>query len=152
MTAALTAAVRPDDWNLPLFIHLAGAFVLVGAMVLAFTALLLTWRSGPVEMTKLAYRSLLWGAIPSWIVMRVGAQWIASKEGVEDAEFAWIEIGYIASEPTLLLLIAATVLTGRGIARADSEGKRRDPAATVLVGLVLVAYVVAIWAMTTKPV
>ena len=40
--------------------------------------------------------------------MRVGAQWIASKEGLDDLDDppAWVDIGFLTSEPTLLLLIA----------------------------------------------
>lgn len=152
MSITVTALSRPDDWNLALLVHLIGAFALVGALALALTALAATWRGGPVAMTQVAYRALLWGALPSWIVMRGGAQWIASKEDVADSEAAWIQIGYIASEPTLLFLIGATVLTGRGVSRAGADGTRRDLAATVLVSLTLIAYVVAIWAMTTKPI
>ena len=28
---SLLAAIRPDDWNIPLFVHVLGAMVLVGA-------------------------------------------------------------------------------------------------------------------------
>jgi hypothetical protein len=89
--------------------------------------------------------------------MRAGAQWIASKEGFDDPDVevpSWIDIGFMTSEPTLLLLIAATVCSGVA-ARRVREGGRSigglNTAALVLLGITLIAYVVAIWAMSTKP-
>ena len=42
---------------------------------------------------RAAFGALLFGAIPAWIAMRVGAQWIASKEGLDDLDKppAWVE-------------------------------------------------------------
>ena len=141
---SLFAAIRPDDWNLPLFVHVAGAMVLVGALVLAITA-------AASENHRLAFRTLLYAAIPSWIAMRVSAQWIFSKENLDDLdpEPAWIGIGFMTSESTLLLIIAATVCAWRAGRRERGGGLRT--ATLVLTGIVLVAYVVAVWAMTTKP-
>ena len=107
-------------------------------------------------MTRLAYRSLLWAALPAWLVMRLSAQWIADKEGLLDLEEdpAWVEIGFIASEPFLLPLLIGTVLAGIGARRARNQtgdATTLDRVATVLVSLALIAYLVAIWAMTTKP-
>ncbi len=149
----LTAALRPDEWNLPLFLHILGAFTLIGAVSLSATSLAGAWRSGSQEMTRLGFRALLWAAIPSWIVMRLSAQWIADKQGLEDSDAAWINIGFIAAEPTFLLLVIATVCTGIGARRVAGEGGRGlDRVSMVFVSIALVAYLVAIWAMTTKPV
>jgi hypothetical protein len=142
---SVLAAIRPDDWNLPLLVHLLGAMVLVGALVLAAAAV-------ASHNLRLGFRSLLFAAIPSWIAMRVGAQWIASKEGYDDPDVevpSWIDIGFITSEASFLLLIAATVCTWIAARRARGGGLRT--ATLVLVGIILVAYVVAIWAMSAKP-
>jgi disulfide bond formation protein DsbB len=141
----LLAAIRPDDWNLALFVHVLGAMVLVGALALAAAAV-----AG--HNPRLGFRALLLGAIPSWIAMRVGAQWIASKEGLDDPDVdvpAWVDIGFITSESSFLLLVAATICTGVAARRARGGGLRT--ATLVLVGIVLAAYVVAIWAMSAKP-
>ena len=61
---------------------------------------------------RLAFRTLLIGAIPAYLVMRVGAEWVASKESLEDADFAWINIGYSVADGGLLVLIVMTVLAG----------------------------------------
>jgi hypothetical protein len=147
------AAIRADSIDLPLTLHVLSAMVLVGTLVLAAAALFASWRGGAVGLVRLGFRSLLWAALPAWIAMRLSAQWVADEGGWLDAEPAWIDIGFIASEPTLLLLIAATVLAGREIRRLGpgEETSRMTRAAAVMVGLTLAAYVVAIWAMTAKP-
>jgi len=159
------AAIRPDDWNLPLLLHVLGAMTLVGSLVLVALSLA-SARSGGSRAgddaggsaagLRLGYRALLLGAIPAWIVMRAGAQWIASKEGLDDLDEppAWVDIGFMTSEPTLLLLIAATVCAGVAARRAREGGRAfggLNTAALVLVAITLAAYVLAIWAMSTKP-
>jgi hypothetical protein len=141
---SLLAAIRPDDWNLALFVHVLSAMVLVGALVLVATAL-------ASHNLRLAYRSLLIGAIPSWIVMRVSAQWILSEEGLDEADTApsWVDIGFVTSEGSFVLLLAGTVCAGIAARRARGGGLR--VATLVLVAISLAAYLVAIWAMTTKP-
>ena len=141
---SVLAAIRPDDWNLALFVHLLGAMVLVGTVVFAIT-------STSAGNMRLGYRTLLWAVIPSWFVMRIAAQWLASKEKLDDLdpEPAWVGIGYSTSEGSLLLLIAATICAGIAARRGNTGGLRT--ATLVLVAISLVAYGVAIWAMSTKP-
>lgn len=67
---------------------------------------------------------------------------------------SWIELGYAVSNPGLLLLIVATVLTGTGTRRTRRQAggvTTLDRVATVLLAVSVVAYLMAIWAMTTKP-
>jgi hypothetical protein len=149
------AAVRPDDWNFPLLMHVFGAMILVGGLLTAATALLLGWRRDSAFYTRLGFRSLLFIAFPAWWVMRIGAEWIYSKENFdEDDEPAWLGIGYIVTDLGGLLLLIAIVLTGIGVRRL-----RRPDAGTsiltrigaVIATLTLLAYLVAVWAMTAKP-
>jgi hypothetical protein len=148
-------AIRPDDWDLPLFLHVLGAMTLVGALVLVVTSLASARGGDSAAGLRLGYRSLLYAAIPAWILMRIGAEWIASKEGLDEDEVPqWVDIGFITSEPTLLLLVAATVCAGIAARRARDGGRGfggLNTAALVLVSITLLAYVVAIWAMSTKP-
>jgi hypothetical protein len=146
---------RPDSWDLPLFVHILSSMTLVGATTLAVASLAGAWKNGSLALTRLGYRALLLGVIPAWLAMRVSAQWIVDKEGLEDADLAWIDIGFMAAEPVFLLVIIATVLSGvamrragRGDAAGPSVGVR---VATGLVSFALLAYLVAVWAMTTKP-
>ena len=148
------AAIRPDDWNLPLFLHVLGAFVLMGSLVLVVVSLAGAGRAGSGPALRLGYRSLLLAALPAWLVMRVAGQWIASKENLDDEPPGWLDIGFLTSESSLLALIAATVCAGiaaRRVERANGEGPGLARAATVLAAIALLAYLVAVWAMTTKP-
>jgi hypothetical protein len=141
-------AIRPDDWNFPLFLHVLSAMVLFGAVVLAAVSVAANSQRG----LRLGFRSLLIGAIPAWIVMRLSAQWIASEENLLDEDVdvpAWVDIGFITSEASFLVLIAATVCSGIAARRGRGGGLRT--ATVVLVGITIVAYVVAVWAMSTKP-
>ena len=148
------AAIRADEINFWLLIHVLGAMLLVGSLVLAMTALFMAWRDGSEASARLAFRSLLIGVIPSWIVMRVAAQFLLDKEGLEDAELAWVDIGFMSAEPGLLLLIIATVLAGLAMRRARRGGAvgAGVKVAAVLASVMVAAYVITTWAMTTKPV
>jgi hypothetical protein len=150
----LIAIIRPDAWNFPLLLHVLGAMLMVGALVLAGSALLLAWRDGSAAMVRLGYRSLLLGVVPSWILMRVGAEWIASKEHLENSNASWVGIGFSTADGGALLIIIATILAGfamrRAVKRGGASGLGRTSA--VLIGVLVVGYVVTIWAMTTKPV
>lgn len=152
---SVLAAIRPHSWDIPLFLHVLGAMVMVGGFVLAITSLGSSVRNG--QVSRLAFRALVYGALPGFIVMRGAAEWIRSKEfpGSSDNDPAWLGIGYIVADPTLLFLLIAMLLTGLGLRRARRDGAGGGgllKAATVLIALVLVADLVAIWAMTTKPV
>jgi hypothetical protein len=145
----LLAAIRPDDFNFPLFLHVLSAMVLFGAVVLAAVSVAGNSQAG----LRLGFRSLLIGAVPAWIAMRLSAQWIASEEGLLDEGVdtpAWVDIGFMTSEGSFLFLIAGTVCAGIAARRERAGGLRT--ATVVLVGITIVAYVVALWAMSTKPV
>jgi hypothetical protein len=148
------AAVRPDSWNFPLFLHVLGAMVLVGLLAAAVVALAVSRRAEDrTACVRLAFRTLLIGAIPAYIVMRVGAELIASKEHLEDSNATWIGIGYGVADLGLLLLIVLNVLAGLAYRRARRGGTPRMLVSwtTGLTLLLIVAYGVALWAMSTKP-
>jgi hypothetical protein len=146
------AVLRPDQWDFPLFLHVAGAMLLVGALVVVTVTMAAAARNGEgVEvLTRLAFRTLLLGVIPAYILMRVGAEWILSKEGLPD-DLGWIGIGYGVADGGLLLAIIATVLAWRVARRGAARPGGAGRAVFVLAALLIVAYGVAIWAMATKP-
>ena len=153
---SVLATIRPDDWNLALFVHVLGAFVLVGALVMAASFLFAARRDGSLALTRLGYRSLLLAALPAFIVTRITAQWIASEEGVDDADLAWIEVGYISTDVGVLFLLTATIAAGlalrrAGRAEADGRGGSGVAIAAGLVTFLIAVYAVVIWVMATKP-
>jgi hypothetical protein len=152
----LASLTRPDNWDLPLFVHILGALVLVGGLALSAVSLIGAWRSGSAALTKLGFMSLFYAALPGYIVMRAGAQWIAHKEGLENSDISWIGIGFGVSDLGFVVLLVSLVIGGIGVRRINRGGGGAPTIsariATGLVSLFLVACLVAVWAMTTKPV
>lgn len=151
------AAIRPDEVNLPLLLHVFGAMVLVGMLFVAALALLVAWRraDGGAALTRFGYWSVLAGAFPGYVLMRVGAEWTASEEfGGSDPSLTWLDVGYITADLGGLLLILAIVLSILGLRRTRADAGRGSTLGRV-VGIVavllLAAYLVAVWAMTSKP-
>jgi len=154
---SIVATIRPDEWNLPLLLHVFGAMVLVGGLVAALLFGLASWRpAARAGFGRLTFRTLLYVALPAWIVMRIGAQWIYSRQGwdaVSEEPF-WIGIGWITAEGGGLFLLIAIVLSGLGTGRRRVErggGTGLTRAATVFAAVALVAYVFTAWAMSGKP-
>jgi hypothetical protein len=157
---SLLAAIRPDDWNFPLLVHVLGAALLVGGLLTAVVAQFLGWRrqrsTDAVAYARTAFLSLLIVGLPGWIIMRIGAEWIYSREGWDDvdSEPAWLGIGWITADLGGLLLLVSIILSGLGARRLRVTGGETSTllrVSTVLVTIALVAYVVAVWAMAGKP-
>jgi hypothetical protein len=152
---SVIAALRPDDVDFVLFMHVLGAMVLVGSLLLAGVVLAGAWRDGAAVPVRTAYKVLLIGALPAWLVTRVFAQIVLDKPYYKPfEEQAWVEIGFISTEPMLLFLIGAIVAAGVGSRKALRENVAVGSSlrvATVLTWLLVVVYLVTVWAMTTKP-
>jgi hypothetical protein len=150
----LLGAARPDSWDFPLFVHILGATVLVGGLLTGASTIL--YARGDVRFFRLGYWTLLAVALPGYIVMRIGAEWLYAKyedvvpEGVDDP--TWISIGYIIADLGALLTLIALIVGGIGVRRLkDGRGQGLVKAAMVIAWLVLAAAVIAIWAMAGKP-
>jgi hypothetical protein len=149
--------IRPDSWNFPLFVHVAGAMLVTAAVVVAVASLVLAWRATGEEraaITRFGFRTLLYVGIPAYLVMRIGAEWILSRENIPaDNEPGWVGIGYGTADLGGILILVATLLTGLGMRklRGGGGGGGLAKTGTILASLVVVLYVIAIWAMTTRP-
>ena len=91
----------------PLFLHVLGAMLLVGAIFTAAILSFVGWRRADLAFLR---RGTLWAlvcGIPAYVVFRAAAQWIYSDEkdiyGGNDP--TWIGIGFIVSDAGLLLLL-----------------------------------------------
>ncbi len=154
----MVAAIRPDDWNVALLLHVLGAMLLVGGIATALVAQLVGWRRetprDALVYARVTFRTLLVVAVPGWLLMRFAGEWIASKEGFDGGGSpAWLDVGYAVAEPGIVLIAVSALLAGLAVRRmrAGRETAALTRVAGVLTALLLVAYVVAIWAMTTKP-
>lgn len=149
----VVANIRPDDWNFALFLHVLGAMLLVGSVVAAVGALLTPTIAGdPVTLRRFAFRTLLFAGLPSYILMRIGAEWLYSKEFgdlPDDVdEPAWVGVGYITADIGALLFLIALICAGIASAKSKNTLGR---IAGVIVAIALIGWLVAVWAMGAKP-
>ena len=149
----IVAMTRPDSWDFPLFVHVLGAMILVGGLLTGASTLALA--RGDVRFLRLGYRSLLAVALPGWLLMRVGAEWIASREGWTKQGVptpTWLGIGFALADIGGLILLVSLVVGGVGVRRLRTgRGAGLLRATLVLSVVLLAAYVVAVWAMAGKP-
>jgi hypothetical protein len=149
----MLAAIRPDSWNLPLFLHVLGAVCLFGAiasvLVLGLAAHRNTAGHAPL-LARVSFWTLVLLALPAWILMRVGAQLIADKEFPGNTPNPdWLGVGYGVSEGGLVLLIVLGILAFFSMRRGGAG--RTAAAVPALAGLYVVALAVAWFAMSGKP-
>jgi hypothetical protein len=139
----MVAAVRPDSWNLPLFLHVFGAIVLAGAVASAVLA-----SGTAVVLRGLPFRILALVAVPSWLLMRLAGQWIDSKEDIQ-GDPTWLGIGFTVGDIGLVVLLLATVAAWWARRRPELRWPRQTAGGLAIIYLVALA--VAMWAMSAKP-
>ena len=146
----MLGVIRPDSWNLPLFLHVLGAILLFGTT--ATVAIVGFAGRARVEHTamlaRIGLKTFLLGVIPGWILMRAGAAWIADKE-FPDKTPGWVDVGFVVSEPGALLLIVLGVLAWAATRRQG--GGRVALVVPILATIYVVALGIAWWAMSAKP-
>ena len=146
------AAIRPDSWNYALLLHVVGAMILVGGLLAGASAL--AYARGDVRLLRLGYWSLLAVSLPGWVLMRVGAEWIFSKEGWDEVsdEPGWLTTGAAIGDFGGLILLISLIAGGVGVHRLrEGRGSGLLQITLVLSLILLAAYVVAVWAMAGKP-
>jgi len=151
---SVVAAIRPDSWNFPLFLHVLGAMILVGGLLTGASTL--GFARGDVRFLRLGYWSLLVISLPGWVLMRIGAGWISSKEGWDDVperlEPRWLSIGAFIADVGGVVLLVSLIVGGVGVYRMrEGKGSGLLRATMILSLVLLAAYVVAVWAMAGKP-
>jgi hypothetical protein len=150
---SVLAIIRPSSWEFPLFLHVLGAMILVGGLLASASSL--GFARGEVRYLRLGYWSLLAVSLPGWVLMRVGGEWIASREGWTDKgvdDPTWLGIGFLLADLGGLILLISLIVGGIGVYRLrQGKGAGLLNATLVLALVLLVAYVVAVWAMSGKP-
>jgi hypothetical protein len=146
----IVAVLRPDSWSLPLFLHVLGATLLFGGTVTLTVLAIASWRGTQSPLlSRLAFWTFLLVIVPTWILMRAGAQWIADKEFPSGKTPGWVDVGFAVSEPGLLILIPLGILAWLS-ARKGGRG-RLAAAVAILAPIYLVLLGVAWFAMSAKP-
>jgi hypothetical protein len=146
------ALIRPDSWNFPLFVHIVGAVLFAGGVFSCAT--ILGFARGDSRFLRLGYWTLLAVALPGYIVLRVGAEWIYQREGWDDVEDepGWLEMGYLIADLGALLLLISLIAGGVGVYRLrDGKGTALLKTTLALSVVLFVASALAVWAMAAKP-
>jgi hypothetical protein len=150
---SIVAAIRPDSWDFPLFLHVLGAMILVGGLLTGVSSL--AFARGDVRFLRLGYWTLLAVSLPGWILMRAGGEWVASREGWTKEGIptpAWLDIGFLLADVGGLILLVSLIVGGVGVYRLrQGKGSGLLKATLGLAFILLAAYVVAVWAMAGKP-
>jgi hypothetical protein len=144
----IVASIR----ELPLFVHVFGAMVLVGGLLTTTIAVLVA--RGDSRVLRIGAMTLFFVCLPGYFIMRGGAQWIYSREFPGDPPDtpAWVGIGFATADLGGLLLLISLILAGLGIRRQRGGGGTGLLRASLLISVVLLAaYLVAVWAMSAKP-
>jgi hypothetical protein len=148
--------IRPDDWNFPVLLHVGGAMALMASVAVAGVALIQAWRVTDVgaasSLQRFGARTLLWAALPSFIVMRGAAEWALSREGLDNSNDTWIGVGFLIADIGGLLLLISIIIANIGVRRSRDGGvSALGKVSATLSVILIIAYLVAVWAMTTKP-
>jgi uncharacterized membrane protein len=142
----MLALIRPDSWNFPLFLHIFGATVLFGTVATVAIAGFASRSHAGYEqlLARVAQRTFLLGIVPSYVLMRVGAQWIDSKEFPNGDEPGWVGVGFIVSDAGVILLLIVGILLA-------VRRQRVLLAVPILTAIYVVALGVAWVSMSGKP-
>jgi amino acid transporter len=147
---AVLASIRPDSWNFPLFLHVAGAAIFFGAVTVgAVTQLTAAKVAEPDRLRRVAFRTLLIVGLPAYIIFRVGAEWLYEKEFSHvDEDPVWVGIGYIVSDLGALVFLISLILAGIAVRKPKGWLSKTSGVLSVIL---LIGLVVAVWAMGAKP-
>jgi uncharacterized membrane protein len=142
----MLALIRPDSWNFPLFLHIFGATVLFGTVATVAIAGFASRSHAGYEqlLARVAQRTFLLGIVPAYVLMRVGAQWIDSKEFPNGDEPGWVGVGFIVSDVGVVLLLIVGILLA-------VRRQRVLLAVPILTAIYVVALGVAWVSMSGKP-
>ena len=132
-------------------------------MIAAVTVQLIGWRPRHFgrrrSLARAGFHSGRSSSLPSLhgFSCGIGGEWVGSKEGWDDVdeEPTWLGIGGITADAGGLLLLVWVILAGIGARRLGGsngeQGATLVRIATVLAAVLVIAYVIATWAMSAKP-
>ena len=152
----MLAAIRASGQDFPVLLHIVGATIVFGALLASVSSLALA--RGQIRLFRVGYFSLLFVALPGWILMRLSAEWIYRKQGWNDipdqfSEPTWLRVGFGVADWGGLLFLVALVAGGVAVVRMrDGKSGAGLLRVTMIIAILLaIGYVIAVWAMTGKP-
>lgn len=145
----MLAAVRPQAWDLPLFLHVLGAITLFGALsTVVVVAAVAPRRPERARLAQGAFATLLLLAVPSWGLMYAAGSWAKSKEHLPD-NVNWVGVPRSIADVGLVVLLLTTGIAFSWTRRPDGGWQSR--ALVAVSSLFIVALAFAWWVMTAKP-
>lgn len=152
----MLAAIRPAGQDFPVLLHIVGATIVFGALLASVGSIALA--RGEIRLFRVGYFSLLFVALPGWILMRLSGEWIYRKQGWNGLpdqlkDPTWLRIGFGVADYGGLLFLVALALGGIAVVRLrkGQSGERLLKATMSIAAVLAIAYVGAVWAMTGKP-
>jgi hypothetical protein len=140
----VTIAFSRPFW--PLFLHVLGAMLTVGAILTAVVLSFVAWKRPDLEFLRRATFTTLLIAIPFYILLRVFAQIILSDEDF-DKDPGWVGFGFLATDLGLLIFLASIGCAWWWVRSGNAIAGR---IVAVLSSIYLVLLVVAMLAMSGK--
>jgi len=151
----MLAAIRPAGQDFPVLLHIVGATIVFGSLLASAGSLALA--RGQVRILRIGYFSLLFVALPGWILMRLSGEWIYRKQQWDDVpeqlrDPTWLRIGFGVADWGGLLFLVGLLVGGIAIRRLrHGEGSGLLKVTMGITIVLAIGYVVAVWAMTGKP-
>lgn len=133
----------------PLFLHVLGAMTTVGAILTVVVLSYVAWSRPDATFLRRATFTTLLATIPFYILLRVFAEVMYSKEkdGFGGNDPTWVGIGYITSDAGFLVLL---ITIGLAFWWKRSEKPVAGRIVAVLSTLLLLLLTVAMLAMSGK--
>jgi len=133
----------------PLFLHVLGAMTTIGAILTVVVLSYVSWSRPDAAFLRRATLTTLLTTIPFYILLRVFAEVMYSKEkdGFGGNDPTWVGIGYITSDAGFLVLL---ITIGLAFWWRRSEKPVAGRIVAVLSTLLLLMLTVAMLAMSGK--
>ena len=133
----------------PLFLHVLGAMTTIGAILTVVVLSYVSWSRPDAAFLRRATLTTLLTTIPFYILLRVFAEVMYSKEkdGFGGNDPTWVGIGYITSDAGFLLLL---ITIGLAFWWRRSEKPVAGRIVAVLSTVLLLMLTVAMLAMSGK--
>ena len=133
----------------PLFLHVLGAMTTIGAILTVVVLSYVSWSRPDAAFLRRATLTTLLTTIPFYILLRVFAEVMYSKEkdGFGGNDPTWVGIGYITSDAGFLVLL---ITIGLAFWWKRSEKPVAGRIVAVLSTLLLLMLTVAMLAMSGK--
>jgi hypothetical protein len=131
----------------PLFAHVLGAMLLDGTLSAVLLLAIAGIRRPQPVLDRATFVVLLAGVLPAWLLMRLGGQWLVSKEHLQHLDATWLNMGFNVGDGGLIVLL---VTTGLAYWATRRPGSWQIRGVAVLSALYLIAIAVTWFGMAAK--